>query len=721
MPGRVIIVDSSPKVLSRLLPALAKEGFEVAGTAVGDEALSNLERGECEIVVLSTSQGENAVQGEAVAVLVKPGRKGDVIGVLSNAGVRVLNLSNIPGAVEHILSEVNVYREGVEGDRIASLVELGRTFSAGERSSLLGELAERMGAHYAAVMERKDGEKKLAAVWSYGEAVDVLSSRRMLRGMTLLVAEKGEDLVLLDGQTPDFYFQKELEEMHISSLLILPLKVAGEQVGVSAFVRFQGHFTRYDADKAFMFSPVLALALWGSKMKERDESNRAGRRKEEVQLRQYRREVASLNTLLRAQQGRNGDLEKQSALLGEKYAITLRSLVGFIETGDPVVPGPSSLAARWIVPLAEAAGINKEGLAEAACLHDIGITGAERKERGHPLQGEQLAGNIGLPRAAVLSIRHHHENYDGSGYPDGLSGEDIPVAARLLRVVDSYARMTIDAKFDEETALVTLKKDAGSAYDPAVVKAFIKLLGKGEIRPEAELLSIASHELRSPLTSVVGYAELLATQADLPPATRKRAEEIHSEALRMDRMVQELLDLSRLEMGRRRVAASRVDIRSVAERAIDNAGMRTAKHDLQLGIPDGLPPVKADEDAILEVLDNLLTNAINYSPEGGKITVSAESLAGHIKISVSDAGMGIPEDKKELIFNKFYRIDTPLKEQVEGTGLGLSLCRALVESLGGRIWVESGKGTGSTFSFTLQVWDRVEYGGRARVTAGEGK
>lgn len=721
MPGRIVIADSSPKVLSRLLPALAKEGFEVVGAIARDEALSRLERGECEVVVLSASQGENAIQGEAVAVLVKLGKKGEVIGVLSNEGVRVLNLSNLPCAVEHILNEAGAYREGIETDRINFLSELGRTFSTKESSLLLEELAKGMGAHYAVVMERKEGGEKLTTVWSYGEAVDVLSSRRMLRGMTRLVEQKGEPLVLLDGQTSDGYFRKELEEMHISSLLILPLKVAGEQAGVSAFVRFQGHFSRYDADKAFMFSPVLALALWGSKMKAREERNRAGRKREEVQLRQYRREVTSLNALLRAQQGRNGDLEKQRALLGEKYATALRSLVGFIETGDIAVPGPSSLAARWIVPLAEALGIDKEGLVEAAYLHDIGRVKAGGKEREHPLRGEQMAISIGLPRAAVLSIRHHHENYDGSGYPDGLSGADIPLPARLLRVVDSYARMTADAKFDEETALDMLKQNAGRAYDPAVVEAFARLSGKGEIHPEAELLSIASHELRSPLTSVVGYAELLATQMDLSPATRKRAEEIHSEALRMDRMVQELLDLSRLELGRRRVAVSRVDIRSVAERAVDNARMRTAKHDLQVVVPAGLPSVKADEDAILEVLDNLLTNAINYSPEGGKITVSAENMADHIKISVSDEGIGIPEDKKELIFNKFYRIDTPWKEQVEGTGLGLSLCRALVESLGGRIWVEGGKGTGSTFSFTLQAWDRVEYGGRARVTAGERK
>jgi two-component system sensor histidine kinase VicK len=114
-------------------------------------------------------------------------------------------------------------------------------------------------------------------------------------------------------------------------------------------------------------------------------------------------------------------------------------------------------------------------------------------------------------------------------------------------------------------------------------------------------------------------------------------------------------------------------------------------------------PVRTDPDKLQQVLDNLLDNAVKYSPTGGRITVLAERRPGQAQVSISDQGIGIPKEQQGRLFEKFYRVDSPLKHTVAGTGLGLNLCKHIIEAHGGRIWVESGPGGGSTFSFSLPL------------------
>lgn len=720
MAGRIVIADSSQKALCQLVPILANEGFEVMGTTMKPEALSKLEKGECDLVILGASQNsEETGWQQPAAALVKFNRKKDTIGVLGNVGVKVLNVSNIPDAVGYILNEARVLREAQESDRTNSLAKLIKPLALSEGFTLLENLAQEIAADYAAVMEWDSEGRELTLRWSFGKAVNILNSHRGLRGMARSAAAKAQPLVLLEGKSSDVYFQREIDALRVSSAFFLPLLAKGKVVGVATYIKLQGHFTQSNVDKVSILSAVLALALENMRFEKELETRTMAAGEYAPRLKQRQQETTALNVLLRGQQLKVNELNQTCLLLQEKYATVLKSLVAIMETGRPSALGHSALAAQWIAALAEAMEVETDGLAEAAYLHDVGLAKDGEKEiEKHPIVAEKLAENLGLPPQACLAIRYHHENYAGGGYPDGLAGEQIPIGARLLAVVDAYTKALPQAghpdthRPDEEhsdeatseAALANLRAEAGKAYDPAVVEAFVRIVGKEKPRPETEILSIASHELRSPLTSLVGYAELLTLQKDLDPATQERAGEIHAEALRMQRMVQELLNLSRLELGRLNLSLEKVNIDELIEQAVSSARMKMTKHDLQAHLPFSLPPVKADPDSVLEVLDNLLTNAINYSPNGSKILVEAEREEDQVKVSVSDGGIGIPEDKRELIFQKFYRIDTPLKQEVDGTGLGLSLCRTIIEAHGGRIWVESEERRGSTFYFTLPVW-----------------
>lgn len=222
-------------------------------------------------------------------------------------------------------------------------------------------------------------------------------------------------------------------------------------------------------------------------------------------------------------------------------------------------------------------------------------------------------------------------------------------------------------------------------------------------RLKDEFVSQVSHELRSPLAPISGYAELLAERAETPEDVRRYAGTIQRQAQALERLVDDLLDLARLESGHYRLDRQPVRLNEVLATTTADVGRGAELHPVVVDVEPGLPAVDADPHRIGQIVRNLVSNAIRYSPEGGEVRVRASREDGLVRISVADRGIGIPADRQERIFEKFYRVDNDLTRKVNGTGLGLAISRELVEAHGGRIWVESSPGRGSTFSFTLPV------------------
>lgn len=220
---------------------------------------------------------------------------------------------------------------------------------------------------------------------------------------------------------------------------------------------------------------------------------------------------------------------------------------------------------------------------------------------------------------------------------------------------------------------------------------------------KSEFLSVVSHELRTPLTALEGFAELLLTRAVPPERAARFLRHIHVEARRLGRIVAELLDLSRLEVGvAPDLKREPLDLAAHVERQIELfAGVHPA-HRFRWEADDALPTLRADRDAVDRVLQNLLSNAVKYSPRGGEIRVTARAGAdGLVELRVEDEGVGIAAAELPRIFDKYVRIANQETASVRGLGLGLSLVRALVEAHGGRIEVESAPGKGSVFRVTL--------------------
>lgn len=229
-------------------------------------------------------------------------------------------------------------------------------------------------------------------------------------------------------------------------------------------------------------------------------------------------------------------------------------------------------------------------------------------------------------------------------------------------------------------------------------------------RREAELqntfISVISHELKTPVSIIKGYASTLARpDATFSPETlREGLTVIEEEADRLARQIQNLLDVSRVAAGEVRLDLCDFALSSLVADVVRGFAAQAAGHfEFELRLPDEMPPIHGDYERLRQVLSNLISNALKYSPEGGTIRIGARSEADRAIAYVADQGIGIAPEEQEQIFQRFYRVDNRLRRQTQGSGLGLYLARAIIEAHGGRIWVESQLGRGARFLFTLPL------------------
>jgi signal transduction histidine kinase len=220
---------------------------------------------------------------------------------------------------------------------------------------------------------------------------------------------------------------------------------------------------------------------------------------------------------------------------------------------------------------------------------------------------------------------------------------------------------------------------------------------------KSEFLANMSHELRTPLNAIIGYSEMLQEEAQdrHQDAFIPDLEKINAAAKHQLSLINDILDLSKVEAGRMELEVTDFDLPSAINNALTLVRERATRRGITLGpaIDDRVGVIQADERKVKQVLLNLLSNALKFTPEGGRIDVQASVNENMVELSVADTGVGIAPDDQEAVFEEFRQVG----KKVEGTGLGLALSRRFIELHGGRIWVKSELGRGSTFTFTLPV------------------
>jgi signal transduction histidine kinase len=220
---------------------------------------------------------------------------------------------------------------------------------------------------------------------------------------------------------------------------------------------------------------------------------------------------------------------------------------------------------------------------------------------------------------------------------------------------------------------------------------------------KSEFVAIVSHEFRTPLTGIQGFSEMMRDEDLTVDELKEYATDINKDARRLNRLVNEMLDLSRMESGRIQLSLEPIDLNAVIQDVANTMQPTTPKHQFKVRLDKALPSIMADRDKITQVVTNLANNAVKYAPEGGEIVLMTRAEGNLAHLMVSDNGIGMPKEMVERVFEPYSRVEHGAARVISGTGLGLPIARQIVKLHGGRIWADSIEGKGSTFHCLIPV------------------
>jgi signal transduction histidine kinase len=307
----------------------------------------------------------------------------------------------------------------------------------------------------------------------------------------------------------------------------------------------------------------------------------------------------------------------------------------------------------------------------------------------------------------------------GTPLPDGLQPAKAStkgVDAESLQNAKPHLRRPDGSLFPVGVLVVEVESQDG----PNLVMSFRDLTKETEIdKMKTDFISMAVHQIKTPLTALKWSVEVLSAAAQEKSVEEKEAlQSVFEVTQRLNELVTSLLNISRIESGRLTVDPAPTDIGSLAADAIKEAKTLAVRKNVNLhfSVEPGLPTVNLDRILVHEVYKNLLTNAIKYSPAGSDVHISINRKDDLIVSSVRDEGIGIPESEKHRIFDRFFRASNVAKQPEDGTGLGLYFAKKIVELSGGRIWLDSTEGAGSTFYFNVPVTGSQARKGEVRLS-----
>lgn len=341
--------------------------------------------------------------------------------------------------------------------------------------------------------------------------------------------------------------------------------------------------------------------------------------------------------------------------------------------------------------------------------------------------GILLATSISIPLGHIVQVIGKLEKGDFSARVNLISNDEIGVLSqsfdKMAREIERNRAELENLNRNLEFRVMEKTENLTRAYERlqlsnqnlAVVNRDLEEANRKlkEIdRLKSDFISVVSHELRTPITSIKAFAELILIKPKMPLEKKTRLINIiNTESDRLTRLVNEILDLTKIEAGKLSWNITRITIENVIQTSVagihslaDNKGIT-----ISTTVQRSLPWLFGDQDRLVQVMTNILSNSIKFTPKGGKIRIAASFALNprpQIVVSVSDTGVGIPEQDLKLIFEKFHRSGDVLTNRAEGTGLGLAITRQIVDYHGGSIWATSRLGEGSTFTFTLPL-DRV--------------
>lgn len=612
----------------------------------------------------------------------------------------VMNISSFDPDVTYTPEQARVFQ--VIADQVAAILDMARLYQETEKWARRLEGLNEVGHLLASTLD-----------------LQRLLDLTVRKAVELLQAEAGS-LLLVDEESGDLVFQVAIGESDlVGTRLPAGAGIAGEVVRGNRPVRVENvQQDRCWYPEVDRRSHFVTRSLLGAPMTAHGT-------------------VIGVLEVLNRRDGRPFDEDDERLLtaLAAQAAVAIQNARLFAMTDQALAARVEELSMMQRIDRELNATLDYQQTLERALQWAIQRTGADAgliailaEEDGR--QGLRLLVHQGYPPDAVELYRETLWPLDRgivgrvarTGRPELVSDvrndPDYVAAAKGM-----IAQITVPLWREERiTGVIVLESARPGQFDQDALDCVVRLADHAAIAIEnarlfaaveaahqakTDFISFVSHELKQPMTAIKGYTDLLVKglAGDLTEAQRSFLEVIRSNVNRMDTMVQELLDISRIEAGRLRLEIGQVALREAVEEAVRviRQEVEAKRQTLEVDIAEPLPPVRADRNRVVQILTNLLSNAYKYTPEEGRIRVTVQPNGEFVVCSVSDTGIGIAPEEQEQLFTKFFRSQHSAVRNVPGTGLGLVITKNLVELQGGQIWVESEPGKGSTFTFTLPV------------------
>jgi signal transduction histidine kinase/transcriptional regulator with GAF, ATPase, and Fis domain len=546
---------------------------------------------------------------------------------------------------------------------------------------VMDQLSQSFAVERASILLMNDTSSQLAFAMNLGGDLKELQTfpLQLGKGIAGWVALTGETAIVNDPESDPRFFPDVSKSLgfEVTSLLCVPLATKGRILGVVELLnKIDGDFVQEDATRLLSIIPPIAIAIENAQLYGESRQQSA----ERLALVRVGQELRSLRTLV----GSAADISER--LLEVINQASPRYQTALLYTREEE---------SWILQATHGLAVGEHTPARTAYVTQVGsesekavlITNLAEEPGYKALTPEARS-------AAIIPLKNWH-------------GETVSVLN--IESQDILEENSIDLleAFTEQIAAAL----DNVALLTEIEKANCDLVDLNDAR--IEFVSSVSHELRTPMTSIKGYTDMLLSgmTGEMTEPQRRFLSIIQSNADRLGILVNDLLEVSRLEAGRIQLKPDLMAIdEAIFETTTSLQGQMVSKNlSFESAIPATLPPVWGDKSRIIQVLVNLVSNAVKYTTEGGSVTVRVTEHAAtdkepaYIQVDVVDTGIGIAADEHDKVFQRFFRADHDFVREQVGTGLGLSIVRGLVELHGGRIWFTSELGEGSTFSFTLPL------------------
>jgi signal transduction histidine kinase len=512
------------------------------------------------------------------------------------------------------------------------------------------------------------------------------------------VAAEGRVVQILDAQADAAWRARNAEApgtLNVRTLLGVPMRREGVLIGVIALWRTMvRRFTEKELELVETFADQAVIAI------------------EDVRL---FTELQEKNRALTHAHGQVTEALEQQTATGEILRVISSSPTDVQPVFDVIVERAVHLCGARFGRVYRYDG----DMIHMVAGYGLGAVGLSALQRvfPRPASADTIVGGVILTRQPTLMRDIAREE----GVP-ALSrrmiealGTRSQVTIPMLRAGEPIGAMTIGwaepEAFDERHIALLQGFAAQAVIAIENVRLFRELEEKSRqlevaSQHKSEFLANMSHELRTPLNAIIGFSEVLTDRmfGDLNEKQEEYLKDIYASGTHLLSLINDILDLSKIEAGRMELELTDFHLPTALDNALalvrERAGRRSIA--LHTSIDNRLGEIQGDERKIRQVVLNLLSNSIKFTPEGGRIEVRAVPVGGSVEVSVSDTGVGIAPEDQEAVFQEFRQVGTAEKK-AEGTGLGLTLCRKFIELHGGRIWVKSRVGAGSTFTFTIPV------------------